>query len=415
MSFQSLHIENWQQFSNVDITFHPNLTIITGANGSGKTTILTLLARHYGWDHISLATPKADKATGLIKFFSRFGFFTDKHDDRVIGRICYEGGSEAKLVVPEAGTAAQYQVQIQSQQAVSCFYIPSHRQTFSYRRITQINMGKKDKQAAFSEVSQSHRNKYNGGHTEPSSFFMKGTILGWIINGYGVRSPTKIVMPADDEQIQHFEGFRDVLRVILPPTLGFEDIEVRDSELVFLCNGGRDEFLFETASGGISALIDMAWQIYMYPSKEMISYTVVIDEIENHLHPTLQRTLLSSLLKAFPRARFIVSTHSPLIVTSVRDAEVCVLRYNDQKRVESTRLNLKNQVKTAIDVLDEVLGVATTIPPWAEASLKEIVDKFASSDLDTQSLAALRIELKGVGLERFMVSAIENIAERGAQ
>lgn len=41
--FKRLKISDWRQFSNVDISFHPHLTVLTGANGAGKTTILTLI------------------------------------------------------------------------------------------------------------------------------------------------------------------------------------------------------------------------------------------------------------------------------------------------------------------------------------------------------------------------------------
>lgn len=186
-----------------------------------------------------------------------------------------------------------------------------------------------------------------------------------MINGYGVRSPTKTIMPPDPLQIKNFEGFRDVLRLMLPPSLGFDDLEVRDYEIVFSCNSGADEFLLETASGGISALIDIAWQIFMFDTDAKEPFAVVIDEVENHLHPSMQRTLLPNLLSAFPHAKFIVTTHSPLIVTSVEDASVYALRYDQSKKVRSYLLDFKTEVKNAVDVLDEVLGVSTTIPPWA--------------------------------------------------
>lgn len=41
--FTRIKIEDWRQFSNIDITFHEHLTVLTGANGAGKTTVLNLL------------------------------------------------------------------------------------------------------------------------------------------------------------------------------------------------------------------------------------------------------------------------------------------------------------------------------------------------------------------------------------
>lgn len=411
MDFARIVLNDWQQFDEVDISFHPRVTIITGANGCGKTTILSLLARQLGWSQISLATPKTDLITKSLKYFSLFrNFGKEASTGREIGRIIYTNDSVAKLLAPEA-ESPQYQIQIQNQQPARFFYIPSHRQTFSYRRVHQIGTFRKEREAAFQEIQSNQLTRHAGGSPEPSSYVMKTTLLGWMVNGYGVRSATKIIMPSDPQQIKNFEGFRDVLRLILPPTLGFEDLEVRDYEIVFCCNGGADEFLLETASGGISALIDIAWQIYMFDTDKKEPFAVVIDEVENHLHPSMQRTLLPSLLRAFPHAKFIVSTHSPLIVTSVEDSYVYALKYSSSKKINSYLLDFNTEVKNAVDVLDEVLGVSTTLPAWAVGKLAAILQKHSASDPTIDSLAELRSELDAAGLGRLFPQAIGEIAE----
>lgn len=47
---------------------------------------------------------------------------------------------------------------------------------------------------------------------------------------------------------------------------------------------------------------------------------VIIDEIEKHLHPHLQRRIIKNLVERFPKIQFIISTHSPLCVSGVSDA-----------------------------------------------------------------------------------------------
>lgn len=48
---------------------------------------------------------------------------------------------------------------------------------------------------------------------------------------------------------------------------------------------------------------------------------VLIDEIDEHLHPSLQTVVLPALSKAFPRVQFIVSTHAPMVMTGVESNE----------------------------------------------------------------------------------------------
>jgi len=49
--------------------------------------------------------------------------------------------------------------------------------------------------------------------------------------------------------------------------------------------------------------------------------TVIIDEIDLHLHPELEQTVISALTSTFPNIQFIVSTHSPLVLTNIKRQE----------------------------------------------------------------------------------------------
>ena len=61
---------------------------------------------------------------------------------------------------------------------------------------------------------------------------------------------------------------------------------------------------------------------------------VLIDEIDLHLHPQWQRTVIQSLTQTFPNCQFIVTTHSPQVLSRVRRENVFILE--NSQLVENT-------------------------------------------------------------------------------
>ena len=125
----------------------------------------------------------------------------------------------------------------------------------------------------------------------------------------------------------------------------------------------------------------------------------------------MQRSILPDLLKAFPHVQFVVSTHSPLIVASVKDSHVYAFRYNEEKRVFSEKLDLVNKARNANEILNEVLGVPFTMPIWAEDALNRIVAKYASEEVSEEMVDKMREEFKAEGLEGLMPMAISKVME----
>lgn len=402
--FKHLKLGGWRQFESVEIDFHPSLTILTGANGAGKTTLLNILNRHFGWN-LQFVSTQGRTRRGLTKFFS--GRWRDLEDEagtgqKEIGTITYSDGEGGNLLVP-GDVQAVFQVSIENQQTIAGIFVPSHRPIYGvYQKIDSIPTALDARQQLFDRYVGELQNIFQSrGRATQASLQIKQALVSLATFGYG----NQAVRPNQDA-IETFEGFQRVLKIVLPPSLGFERLAIELPEINLVTR--TEEFSFDAVSGGVSALIDISWQIFMR-SRIDETFAVVIDEPENHLHPELQKRLLPSLLEAFPQAQFIVATHNPFMVTAVPDSNVYVLKYNEVGKVISELLDWANKAGTSNEVLREVLGLANTLPLWVERRLEEIVGRYEAEPLDEDALGRLRAEMAEAGLGDLFPEAIGKV------
>jgi predicted ATP-binding protein involved in virulence len=66
-----------------------------------------------------------------------------------------------------------------------------------------------------------------------------------------------------------------------------------------------------------SMVLDIAYRSYILNQSQEPEGIVFIDEIELHLHPSLQQEVLQRFTLTFPKMQFIVSTHSPLVISNL--------------------------------------------------------------------------------------------------
>lgn len=170
------------------------------------------------------------------------------------------------------------------------------------------------------------------------SFDSKGLLDCWIKRLLVLRESKK-----GEEEIEN-------VRNAIKSSLGangcgiINDIEIRhnDSEVIFLLTDGREvktDLLSDGYRRLVSIVIDIAFRcallnktIYGNEAYNRSHGTVIIDEIDEHLHPALQVRILKALHDTFPNIQFIISTHAPLVMSSVETNEdnvVYKLEYKD--------------------------------------------------------------------------------------
>jgi predicted ATP-dependent endonuclease of OLD family len=97
---------------------------------------------------------------------------------------------------------------------------------------------------------------------------------------------------------------------------------------------GREPFALHEMADGYKAFLEIYMELIMRfeNADAIVEYAqpaiVLIDEIETHLHVELQKRALPFLTKMFPNVQFIVTTHSPFVITSLANAVV----YDLEKR-----------------------------------------------------------------------------------
>jgi predicted ATP-binding protein involved in virulence len=128
-----------------------------------------------------------------------------------------------------------------------------------------------------------------------------------------------------DEIKSWFEDFNNLLKELFETNDVDLHFNYKNYAFTIIKNG--QQFGFNELSDGYSAIIDIIADliIKMQTQNGLVrSYRkegiVLIDEIETHLHLKLQRIILPMLTKVFPNIQFIVTTHSPFILSSLKNA-----------------------------------------------------------------------------------------------
>jgi predicted ATP-binding protein involved in virulence len=134
-----------------------------------------------------------------------------------------------------------------------------------------------------------------------------------------------------DSQLQ---AVRRAVEELLP---GFSAPRIRRQPMRMVVRKGDTEVDIKHLSDGERYLLtlgaDIARRLALAnPSAarpESCSAIILIDEIETHLHPSWQRRVVPALARAFPNSQFIITTHSPQVLSEVRPECVYLLRHEE--------------------------------------------------------------------------------------
>ncbi|MEA5163527.1 AAA family ATPase [Cereibacter johrii] len=192
-----------------------------------------------------------------------------------------------------------------------------------------------------------------------------------------------------------------------------------------LADGPVKTFRISQLSDGVRVILGMAMDLsrrmieanpHLEPTQALQSSAIVlIDEIDLHLHPSWQQKVLDGFMSAFPNAQFIVSTHSPQVLSAVPADSLRVIKFEEtsesshppESELSSAQLIIRDEYSflkgaQAQYILETIFAVPARAPHLESTkNLERYKNMISEGTWDTPEGQELRekIDAWGAGFE----------------
>lgn len=354
MRLDKIHINNFKCFENYTVEFAPRTTVLFGRNGVGKSTTISAIRKALSFvfskGKKSKTTPLAP-TTGIpsyrVENFSRKGDARRINQGQVVNEIDIKGwGTFAEQISGEwqikASTASyktqetgyrqayekfidvvvateklpvlayysdsfphlDYNVKVHKSIANLCnfgYYMWNVETSCSSMWVERLERAIRERQNKESLIR-----KYSKDYNNP--LYLKDKDI------YDSYSREVNAIEHALISFSHEDSFMPIARLSLDDYTGKLQIETTDAR----------SYDFRNLPAGYRRLynivLDMAYRGFVLNSgllHNQIEGVVLIDEIDLHLHPALEREVVSRFEDTFPHMQFIVTTHSPLVLVNI--------------------------------------------------------------------------------------------------
>ncbi|MEH2226657.1 AAA family ATPase [Nostoc sp.] len=208
------------------------------------------------------------------------------------------------------------------------------------------------------------------------------TFFEWFRNREDLENERRRDNP--DYRDKQLEAVRQAISSLIPE---FLNLRVERSPLRMTVRKKGEELIVNQLSDGEKCLLamvgDLARRLAIanpsLPDPLQGNGVVLIDEIELHLHPKWQREIIPALTRTFPNCQFIVTTHSPQVISQVKPEGIFILEKTDEgvvaKRPESSFGRDSNRI------LEDLMGVPAR-PQEIKDRLHELFRLIDEGNLD---------------------------------
>ena len=380
---KNIHINKLFHLNDFDIPISreefPHL-IITGKNGSGKTVLLNAISDF-------LNTIKNDKSAEFLGYQKQLDIWNN----------------HLRNATDERGRMqAQQQIEHISNRIQNLYGKIDLQSDLLGSIIEKYNKGEfviafyqADRKVKMSEPKNPTKPVYNKkGDVKDTATSQFLNFLSDLKIQEALARNEKQTKDADEINVW-FEDFEGMLRQIYQDDNLSLEFNYRDYSFK-ICTEGK-KFKFTEVSDGFAAVLDIVADLILKMQDDNSltrSYQkegiVLIDEIETHLHLALQKVIMPLLTKVFPNIQFIITTHSPFVLSSMPNAVAYDLEHQEV---------LDNLTEYSYESLAEGYFGVRTQSSYAEMQLetfKKLLSKEELSDAEKVEIKQLKSDFEKI-------------------
>lgn len=413
MFFKEIYLQNFRRFPEFVMDFHPELTVIAARNGQGKTSVLEAIAAAMGpfvgafdagkGEHIRRSDARYSVVDGGYQNEQNFPVVIaaelERADEDTLQWQRRLNSPKGKTTIKEAAPLASWGRDLQSalrvradvKLPVVCYYSSkrlwvSHKNTSTKARLTgSRTVGYEDCLSSMSSFTQ---------------------LQTWMKDANYAAVQQRQRGDEDTDLQHHIRVIASAVDSVMSSEGWFGFHYSFEHQELAMSHAEHGPLPISMLSDGVRAMISLIADLALRSvrlnghlgesaTKETPGI-VLIDEVDLHLHPAWQQQVLHGLRKAFPRIQFIVSTHSPQVLSTVSRENIRVVYQDAQGAWKSVCPSEEVKGLESQIALSEVMGV-DPVPPLEESRwLAEYMAKIESGSHEDARANELRKQLEAI-------------------
>jgi predicted ATP-binding protein involved in virulence len=335
MKVKSIDIKDFRGIHEMHIDFNDQVNVLVGMNGAGKSSILDILAIT-----LSRFIRRINSAKGTGRFFLlndiRIGArltTCDIHINYNKKDIRWRSSKHVK-----AGQHINKKPELKDiAQEINERLIADEKMSLPIAIYYSVNRAVLDvplrirKKHTFAQVN-AYDNALSRNRNDFRLFFE------WFRIREDYENEIRLNYPDEENNFKNPKDYRDTqlnaVRNAIDKLSGFTNLRIRRQPLRMEASKNGSSFNILQLSDGEKCLLSMAGDLARRLAianpglKDPLKGegVVLIDEIDLHLHPEWQRMIIPGLKRTFPKCQFLVSTHSPQVISHVKSESIYLLR-----------------------------------------------------------------------------------------